>query len=191
MVDFDAVFREYYERVYHWAYPATGNARDAEDLTMRALERVWKRRNLYNPAKSSLCHWIYLNAWTIIVGFWRAKREEALRLDLMPEDRVPLFEGPTETHEARALANEVRSAIDRLPGMVAAVMRLRHLEGRPWNEISQILNMTARNAQYLERKGRELLRVSLAAVSVRAGVNPPGPDQGRVGSFRTPAPFCG
>lgn len=189
-LDFDVVWNQFHERVYRWVYAQVRNARDAEDLTSRVFIRVWKRRKEFDPSRSSLCHWIHLNTQTVVIGHFRAPREDALRLDLLSEEQAPPEEGPEETHATMALADEVRGAIDRLPGMVAAVMRLRHLEGRSWVEIGLILGMTPRNAQYLDRRGRELLHTSLAGAWARAGMNPPATADGP-GSFRTLPPACG
>ena len=182
-MDWDAVWKRYQPEVHKYIYRLVHDTRDADDLTMVAFERAWKRMKHHDPNRGSMITWLQINAKSAAIDFLRrqkgSRREPELRLDLMPEDCGPSVDGPGELLAMEEAKRIVDDAIRSLPGPMALVMRCRHILGMRWREVAAAAQMSVRNVQYLEERGRVLLKGKLSGVWPGAGF------------LHGPAGFCG
>ncbi len=179
--DYDTLRAQFHRMVAGEVYRSIGNPLDVEEQTEKVFKRVWKRRKKFNPARSSLSPWIYLSIRTVVIEYYRRWREPALRLDLVPEDVGPSAEGPEATYRVSERLREVRDAVACLPWPDSEVMRLRHIEGLPWDEVTRQTRISLRTAHYAEERARELLKVKLGPVLAEAARNYDESRLGRVG----------
>jgi RNA polymerase sigma-70 factor, ECF subfamily len=141
-----------------------------------------------------------LRTWTyqILINVAKARGQRDARM--VPESSLPepartvdrgLFRGSAEpypghwripparwpTPEASAINAEMRrqleDALDRLPARQRTVITLRDVEGRPAEEVCQILDITAENQRVLLHRARAAVRGALAAYLAPSPIGEP------------------
>ena len=160
-IDFNALWRDYHDQVYHRLYRMVGNAEDAKDLTICVYARAWQRQDRYDPSRSSVCTWLNLIVKTVGVGFWRKRRLPVRSLETLPVSREPVDDGPEAEHDVEAVRTRLWRAVGDLPELESAVMRLRHLEGLSVPETARRLGVCVRTVMYREARAKVLLQVKL------------------------------
>ena len=158
VIDIEALWNEYHDRVYHRQYRRVRNAQDADDLTICAFVRAWQRQDRFDPSRYTIRTWLYLNARTVAYAFLRKRRQSVLSLDWIPEERGPSCAGPEELHDAAEARARVWRAVDELPEMERRVMRARFHDGLTWPEVARELGLGIRMAQYHAARAVLLLR---------------------------------
>lgn len=162
VMDIDALWDEFYERVYHWLYNMVGNAEDARDLTNCVFLRAWQRRARYDATQGTVCTWLYTISHNIAYSFLRKKRVWTRSLDLVPEESGPSREEPVERHEAAVARERVWRAVDELPEMESKVMSLLYHDGLTLCEVARRLGVCLRTAKFHKARGLVLLHEKLA-----------------------------
>jgi len=158
VVDIEALWSEFHDRVYHRLYRMVGNAQDADDLTDRAFVRVWQRQDRFDPSRYTICTWLCLNARTVAYAFLRKRRVPVFSLDSIRAEQGPSCAGPEELHDAAEARARLWRAVDELPEMEGRVMRARFHEGLTWHEAARELGIGVRMAQYHAARAVVLLR---------------------------------
>ena len=144
-----------------FCYQMLGSPFDAEDAVQDALERAWRSRDAYDPARAALSTWVYRIARNVCVDRIRESPRRPLPRDLsdpgidvgaplVPALDVPwLVPAPTswwdesEPERAVAEASGVRLAVtlvlQALPPRQRGVFILREVLGHSAAETAQIL----------------------------------------------------
>ena len=148
MLDIDALWREFHERVRCWLYRFVKDADLADELVGCVYVRVWKRQDRYDPKRYPIRTWLYLNTRSVAYANLRRRRDNALSLDWIPEDRGPSCAGPEELYEAAEERARVWHAVDELPDMERLVVRARFQDGLSWAETARELGVSVRGAHY-------------------------------------------
>ena len=161
-MDINALWDEFYERVYHWLYNMVGNAEDARDLTNCVFLRAWQRRARYDATQGTVCTWLYTISHNIAYSFLRKKRVRARSLDQITELGGPTCDDPAVEHEAAAAKEHVWRAVEELPEMESKVMSLLYHGGYVLREVAQILGVSLRTAKFHKARGLVLLHEKLA-----------------------------
>jgi RNA polymerase sigma-70 factor (ECF subfamily) len=163
----------YSDRVYTLAYRLTGNAADAQDLTqdslIRAIRGLDKFRGDADPGT-----WIYritVNTWKNRVRsekrrfFWKTVSLDAPAPDededhgarLLP-DGSPALDREMEQDEAK---QAVEVALSGLDPEDKAILVLRDLEDRSYDDIAGILELPVGTVKSRLSRAREALRARL------------------------------
>jgi RNA polymerase sigma factor (sigma-70 family) len=146
--DMDKLWNEFHERVRCWLYRLVKNADLADELVGCVYVRVWKRQERYDPKRYTIRTWLYLNTRSVAYANLRRKRDNALSLDWIPEDRGLSCAGPEELYEAAEERARVWHAVDELPEMERRVVRARFHDGLSWVETARELGVSVRMAHY-------------------------------------------
>lgn len=114
--------------------------------------RAWLRRMLLNNVANFRRHWVD-------TGKRRADREIAIDGGAVS----PADPGPTPSREMMAgeRAAEVQAALDRLPADYAQVLRLRHIEELPFEDVAARMGRTANAVRKLWARAVEKLEEEL------------------------------
>lgn len=151
LLDPDLLVERYGERIYRLARRMSNNDADAEDAMQNALVKILRNASSYR-GESDPMGWIYritLNEAREIHR--RRKRRPAVSLDTLPvefdEDSHPI--GVTDLSmrpERRAMSGEVdavvRDAIDELPDGYREAVVLHDMEGVPYQEAAELMELT-------------------------------------------------
>ena len=148
-VNDDAAFGEvvarYKAKIYNYVYRMTGSADDAEDLTQEVFIRMYTSIDSFR-GQSSLNTWLFRIAGNLCIDrFRRSKnRTPAYSLDEPVGDDAQAREVADETYAPHRLlenvemAEQIQTALSKLPEKLRATLLLHDIEGMPYEEIAQI-----------------------------------------------------
>ena len=165
---FEALYRRYVKDVYRYALALLRNPADAEDVTQTTFMnayRVYKRGDeILKPH-----NWLIKIAHNVArTRFARANR----RVKEVPlEDHVDQLAVP---EEERPNVEAVLRALGRLPFNQRAALVMRELEGRPYVEIAETLDVSVSAVETLIFRARKALRMRASSLRVLTTVPLPG-----------------
>lgn len=136
---------------YNLALRLSGDANEAEDICQDALLRAVKGlpgfRGDADPST-----WVY----RIVVNVWKTRNRKAKALPLVDE---PVERGPETPAEARDL---IEKALSRMGPEERAVLVLRELDGRSYEEIADALDIPLGTVKSRLARARDVLAALLA-----------------------------
>ena len=173
----DAAYRELvrrYERpVFSLVYRMVRDRELAEDLAQETFVKALNAIESYRP-EVKFSSWIFKIANNAAIDQLRRRELDTLSLDGSPHAETPEAieatalqigdrqETALEEVEARELGGEIETAIARLRPEYRSCILLRHVEGRPYEEIAEILGLPLGTVKTYIHRARNELRLSLA-----------------------------
>jgi RNA polymerase sigma-70 factor, ECF subfamily len=152
---FEQLVRRHQVSVFRIALGVLGDRRDAEDATQEAFLQAWRGLPRFR-SQSAFSTWIYRIVTNRCFNLRRARRpSQALLWDQESEEP-----GPGDAAEARDRLIVLRAAILELTPEQRAAFVLRHLEGRAYEEIVEILGISL--AAVKSRLHRARLELAIA-----------------------------
>ncbi|MCB4757519.1 MAG: sigma-70 family RNA polymerase sigma factor [Elusimicrobia bacterium] len=170
MVDKEQLFsdliRQCGDYAYNFAYRLCGNESDANDLVQGAFMKALENIDNYDPSKpfqpwlNRILHNLYVD------NMKRYEKRKSVSLDaetpaedeswsnVLPENKP----GPIENLSSQELDETVQSALDRLDGDYRTAIILSDIEGKSYEEISQIMGCPIGTVRSRIHRGRTLLR---------------------------------
>ncbi|MBN1846887.1 MAG: RNA polymerase sigma factor [Sedimentisphaerales bacterium] len=160
---FDRIVSLHQRRIAQLAYRLLGWPDEVEDVVQEVFLKVLKNLPNYR-GQSSLQTWMTVITVNVC-RTWRRKRLLRLRRLKSLVSRLP--EPPPATNTADGTINtdtfeQVRRAVQRLPGRYREVLVLRYLEQLPIAQIAEILHLARNNVDVRLNRARTLLRDHLA-----------------------------
>jgi RNA polymerase sigma-70 factor (ECF subfamily) len=160
------------QHLFHYLLRQLFNPADAEDCAQEAFARVYHHRAKFR-AGAKFSTWLYTIATNLARDCQRRRarhpevslpEEEDGRggLETMP-DHAPL---PGEQLQAGERAAQVRAAVQALPEELRAPLVLFEYENLAQSEIAEILRCTPKAVELRIYRARNLLRKSLAGLSL-------------------------
>lgn len=145
---FGELVRGHQSAVYNVAYRMVGNRRDAEDAAQEAFLRAFKAFDRFDPDRpfapwvkritTNVClNWLHSSRvkTTNVVTDTHYPGQDTFTMDKYAQSR-PL---PEQEAARRETAEQIRSAILRLPPHYRAVIELRHFQDLSYDEIAETL----------------------------------------------------
>jgi RNA polymerase sigma-70 factor (ECF subfamily) len=169
---FRELVRRYQRPVFSLIYRMVRDREIAEDLAQETFIRVLNAIDSYRP-EHKFSSWIFKIANNAAIDHLRRREPDLLSLEGAPDatsaerqeatalqvrDRT---ESPLEELEARELGSHIERAIGRLRPEYRACILLRHVEGRPYEEIAGILGLPLGTVKTYIHRARAELRESL------------------------------
>ncbi|HUE96603.1 MAG TPA: sigma-70 family RNA polymerase sigma factor [Longimicrobiaceae bacterium] len=167
-----------YERpVFSIVYRMVRDRELAEDLAQETFVKVFNRLDSYNP-KYKFSSWIFKIASNLSIDHLRKKELHTVSLDgsrhartdeEIESSRISVAtsdENPEELLEAKELGNEIEEAIGQLRAEYRTAIMLRHVEGRPYEEIAEIMDVPLGTVKTYIHRARTELRELLAHLRV-------------------------
>lgn len=152
----------YAGQVYRVALRITGRPEDAQEVTWKVMEMVWRTAVGFHGA-SRLSTWIYRLAANAADGAVKARPAPALPLEQIPAgnpgDWSALCEDPAVQSELRAVLKE---AVAALPPDYRAAVVLRDIEGLSNTEVASILGESLAAVKSRVHRARLALRGRLS-----------------------------
>lgn len=173
-------FRKVYEAhskgLYNLAFRLLSDRQWAEDVLQETYVRAWTRADTFREG-GQVSTWLYRICMNLCYDHLRARKYRlAASLDAPAQERAEAGEGaapvwgavlpasdpePAAHAETRDAATCVRRLIDELPERERTVVVLRQYHGMTFQEIGEILGLTARTAQNCLRRAKEKLYFGL------------------------------
>jgi len=173
----DAAYRELirrYERpVFALLFRMVRDRELAEDLAQETFIKALNAIESYRP-EFKFSSWIFKIANNAAIDHLRRRELDTLSLDGSPHAETPEAmqatalqiggrqESPLDAVEARELGGMIEEAIGRLRPEYRSCILLRHVEGRAYEEIAEILNLPLGTVKTYIHRARNELRLALA-----------------------------
>jgi RNA polymerase sigma-70 factor (ECF subfamily) len=173
----EAAYRELirrYERpVFALLFRMVRDRELAEDLAQETFVKALNAIDSYRP-EFKFSSWIFKIANNAAIDHLRRRELDTLSLDGSPHAETPEAmqatalqigarqESPLDTVEAKELGTAIEAAIGSLRPEYRSCILLRHVEGRAYEEIAEILNLPLGTVKTYIHRARNELRLSLA-----------------------------
>jgi RNA polymerase sigma-70 factor (ECF subfamily) len=173
----DAAYRELirrYERpIFALLFRMVRDRELAEDLAQETFVKALNAIDSYRP-EFKFSSWIFKIANNAAIDHLRRRELDTLSLDGSPHAETPEAmqatalqigarqESPLDVVEAKELGTAIEAAIGSLRPEYRSCILLRHVEGRAYEEIAEILNLPLGTVKTYIHRARNELRQSLA-----------------------------
>ena len=173
----EAAYRELirrYERpVFALLFRMVRDRELAEDLSQETFIKALNAIESYRP-EFKFSSWIFKIANNAAIDHLRRRELDTLSLDGSPHAETPEAmqatalqigarqESPLDTVEAKELGSEIEAAIGLLRPEYRSCILLRHVEGRAYEEIAEILDLPLGTVKTYIHRARNELRLALA-----------------------------
>ncbi len=154
--------------VYNTALGLLQNTGDAEDITQEVFIKVYESVHQFK-GESAFSTWLYRIAVTKSLEMIRNRKRKkrfAFITGLFGDDNQPRHEPPDFVHPGVQLDNRENAsmlfkAIAKLPENQRIAFTLHKVEGVPYLEISEVMNITVSAVESLIHRAKANLRKSL------------------------------
>jgi RNA polymerase sigma-70 factor, ECF subfamily len=145
----------------------------AEDLAQETFVKALNAIESYRP-EFKFSSWIFKIANNAAIDHLRRRELDTLSLEGSPQAETPeaieatalqiggRHESPLAEVEARELGGQIEAAIAQLRPEYRSCILLRHVEGRAYEEIAEILNLPLGTVKTYIHRARNELRQALA-----------------------------
>ncbi len=167
------LIRRYERPVFSLIFRMVRDRELAEDLTQETFIKALNAVESYRP-EFKFSSWIFKIANNAAIDHLRRRELQTLSLEGAPNAVTPeaieatalqlrdRLESPLDELEARELGGQIESAIARLRPEYRSCILLRHVEGRAYEEIAEILDLPLGTVKTYIHRARNELRASLA-----------------------------
>ncbi len=150
MINRDALYRDFHDKVYGYIYNRINNPHDAEDLTSCVFMKVFDKLNDFDPKKASISTWIYTISRNTLTDYFRTHGRsipsddkafaEITDGEMSALDR--LIEGDT--------LDELAKALEKLPVRERDVIIMRFYQELTPQQVAEKLKITNTNARHIQ-----------------------------------------
>jgi RNA polymerase sigma-70 factor (ECF subfamily) len=167
------LIRRYERPVFALLFRMLRDRELAEDLSQETFIKALNAIESYRP-EFKFSSWIFKIANNAAIDHLRRRELDTLSLDGSPHAETPEAmqatalqigarqESPLDAVEAKELGGEIEAAIGRLRPEYRSCILLRHVEGRAYEEIAEILDLPLGTVKTYIHRARNELRLALA-----------------------------
>ena len=169
------LLRRYQRPVFSLIYRMVRDRELAEDLSQETFVKVLNALDRYRP-EYKFSSWVFKIANNAAIDHLRRKELDTLSLEGGPDATTPerveatalqlgdTTESPLDELEARELGSTIERAIGKLRPEYRSCIVLRHVEGRPYDEIAIMLELPLGTVKTYIHRARAELRDSLDGI---------------------------
>ena len=173
---FRELIRRYQRPVFSLIYRMVRDRELAEDLAQETFVKVLNALDRYRP-EFKFSSWVFKIANNAAIDHLRKRELDTLSLEGGPDattaDRLEatalqvgdVSESPLEELVARELGSTIEQAIGKLRPEYRACIMMRHVEGRPYEEIAGMLDLPLGTVKTYIHRARAELREMLDPLS--------------------------
>ena len=163
---FDWLVTHYHTGVYNLVYGILSDPADAADVTQEVFLRAFRGIRGFRRS-SSLKTWLYRISVRQALNHrrwcWRHHRQQ-VSIDATSQGKNPTLDlqdaaaTPFEQFEAQETQSAVRRALAQVPAVFRTAVILRDLEGMSYEEVAEVLDVSAGTVKSRILRGRRLLK---------------------------------
>ncbi len=155
--EFKLLVMPYSSRLYRMAYRLMNSREEAEDIVQEVYVKLWGMRNDLDKYDSieALCVRITRN---LCLDQLRRRKVnlDAMKAERLKQEAYP--ETPSESLEKKENAELLHTLITALPEPQRSLVHLRHLEGKEYEEIAEMVNMNVNAIRVSISRARKQMR---------------------------------
>ncbi|HEY4648893.1 MAG TPA: sigma-70 family RNA polymerase sigma factor [Gemmatimonadales bacterium] len=167
------LIRRYERPVFALLFRMVRDRELAEDLAQETFVKALNAIDSYRP-EFKFSSWVFKIANNAAIDHLRRRELDTLSLDGSPHAETPEAmqatalqigarqETPLDMVEAKELGSAIEAAIGSLRPEYRSCILLRHVEGRAYEEIAEMLNLPLGTVKTYIHRARNELRLSLA-----------------------------
>ena len=167
------LIRRYERPLFSLVFRMVRDRELAEDLAQETFVKALNALDSYRP-EFKFSSWIFKIANNAAIDHLRRRELDTLSLDGSPHAETPEAieatalqignrgESPLDAVEAKELGGAIEHAIGLLRPEYRSCILLRHVEGRAYEEIAEILNLPLGTVKTYIHRARNELRLALA-----------------------------
>jgi RNA polymerase sigma-70 factor, ECF subfamily len=164
-IDVDAALRmiidEYSPAMYRVARSIVRDAALAEDVVQESVVKAWKALAGFR-GDASLRSWVLRITHNTAISTLRKRREEYRDPSMMPEDATLDAIGPHREVAGKMMLDELWTALDQLDDLSRTIVILREIEGMPYEDIAEALQIALPTVKTRLFRARRQLATSLS-----------------------------
>ncbi len=147
-------------RLYRMAFRLMSNREEAEDIVQEVYVKLWGMRNQLNSYNSIEALAVRITRNLCLDNLRRRKvNQNAMKAEQMKEEMHSV--SPAEQLEKKEEAEMIHTLIAALPEPQRSLVHLRHLEGKEYEEISEMVNMNVNAIRVSISRARKQMREML------------------------------
>lgn len=151
--------RRYGSVLYNHAVRMVGSQDDASDLAQKALVKGYQRlSSCKEPDRVGA--WLFRILSNLAKDHMRSPRQRDVSLDQIPEI-AGSQENPTDSVQRNELRSRLQKALDSLTPDQREAFVLKHIEGRSYEEMAAVLEVSGASLKMRVHRARETLKVLL------------------------------
>ena len=155
--DYNKAINEYSERVYSFLLKNTGSEELSKDVLQECFAKLWENRKKVD--KQKVKSWLYSDAYNTMLNTLKRERK-FYHADDKYDNNVSV-----NTHEQFEHKDQLDYYLKELPAIQRSILLLRDLEGYPYNEISELLNLTESQVKVYLFRARKRMKDQLKSLS--------------------------
>jgi len=167
------LLRRYERPVFSLIYRMVRDRALAEDLAQETFIKVLNALESYRP-EYKFSSWVFKIANNAAIDQLRRREVDTLSLDGAPDARTPdeveatalqatdRHESPLAELESRELGSQIEHAVGKLRPEYRTAILLRHVEGRSYEEIAEVMDLPLGTVKTYIHRARLELREYLA-----------------------------
>lgn len=161
--NYEALFREYQDRIYRLARRMLGDDALAQDVVQEVHIKCWKNRQKMSEM-SSAGAWMMRVTRNLCIDKIRA-RKETTELDSVAYAAPSSGPTPYQTTEVQNMMAILKKTLDTLPEKQKIIFHLREMEGLQYKEIAEVVNVTVDEVKVNLFRARNKIREKLISTS--------------------------
>lgn len=165
---FEQLVTPHEQMLWRVCYHYTHHQEDAADCLQEAMLKAWRAIGSYR-GECALSSWLYRIASTVCLDFLRRQKrlpptesaDELAEDGFAPVDNSPT---PDEAILKAESAQDIRAAIDSLPGDMRTVIILYALQGLGYEEIAEVMKTSVGTVKSRLNRARQKIARFLAGI---------------------------
>ncbi len=158
--EFNLLVMPHSSRLYRMAFRLMNNREEAEDIVQEVYVKLWGIRNELNSYNSIEALAVRITRNLCLDKLRRRKvNQNAMKAQEMKEEMYSV--SPAEQLEKKEEAEMIHTLIAALPEPQRSLVHLRHMEGKEYEEISEMVNMNVNAIRVSISRARKQMREML------------------------------
>ena len=158
--EFKLLVMPYSSRLYRMAFRLMGNREEAEDVVQEVYVKLWGMCDELPKYNSIEALAIRITRNLCLDQLRRRKvKQDAMKAETLKEESYSV--SPARDLEKKEEAEMIHALIAALPEPQRSLVHLRHLEGKEYEEISEMVNMNVNAIRVSISRARKQMREML------------------------------